>query len=72
MKLALSPFVLALLLGLPPVALAAPRYPCGEMHRTVDVGAGPLCAMPRPSRPGALRIEPPAHDPLVDLRVAGR
>ena len=72
MKLAFLPFVLALLLGLPAVALAAPRDPCGELHRTVDVGAGPLCAMPRPNRPGAPRIELPARDPLVDLRVTGR
>ena len=72
MRLALLSFVFAVLLGLPPVALAAPRYPCGEMHRSVDVGAGPLCAMPRPNRPGAPRIELPARDPLVDLRVTGR
>ena len=41
---------------------AAPRYPCGEMHRTADAG-GPLCRTTGPFR-GAQRVDPPGRDSL--------
>lgn len=55
--------VLAATGALPGSAAAAPRYPCGEMHRTADVTRTPLCALPRPGHPGSgPRVEPPGVD----------
>ena len=55
--------VLAAAGALPGSAAAAPRYPCGEMHRTVDVTRAPLCALPRPWHPGSgPRVDPPGAD----------
>jgi hypothetical protein len=56
--------VLAVAGALPGSAAAAPRYPCGELHRTVDVTRAPLCAVRRSAHPGS--------GPRVDLTVLAR
>jgi len=61
--------VLAAAGALPGSAAAAPRYPCGEMHRTVDATRAPLCALPRPWHPGSgPRVDPPSADPTGAAR----
>ncbi len=61
--------VLAAAGALPGSAAAAPRYPCGEMHRTVDVTRAPLCALPRPSDPGSgPRVDPSSVDLVRQAR----
>lgn len=69
----LVPVLLALAVaGAPPgSAAAAPRHPCGELHRTVDVTHVPLCAVRRSAHPGSgPRVDPPGADLTVLARPA--
>lgn len=62
MKPVMFAAILVLALVPPSDVSAAPRYPCGEMHRTADAG-GPLCRTTGPFR-GAQRVDPPGRDSL--------